>query len=148
MIKLCGYEFEKNVDLVIHLKEVHQIELVNNDSISGKNGKLSYKCIFDEKTCGKKLETLNRLADHICKMHLAKIEYKSTRTAEKLFSPRPPLRNSQPEDEDLKNKLILSLNQKPLCFNNILIVNISSKKNSEIFLCVFFQLKIFCLVFV
>jgi len=29
MVKLCGFEFEHNSDLVEHLKEVHQIEVID-----------------------------------------------------------------------------------------------------------------------
>lgn len=122
MVKLCGYECEKNSDLVAHLKEMHQIELINNDSITGKNGKLSYKCMFDEKTCGKKLETLNRIADHICKYHLGKIEY-TPLDASKLFAPQVNLKLLEPDDQEQKEKLTAKIIKNPICFNSILIVS-------------------------
>jgi hypothetical protein len=66
--------------------------------------------MFDEKTCGKKLETLNRIADHICKNHLSKIDFSSK------------LSYSNNEVNEEQKSLFVKLNKNPMCFNNLLIV--------------------------
>ena len=51
-------------------------QLNEQDELSVKNAQLSYKCIYDRKVCCKKTESLNRMAEHICKFHLDNTEVK------------------------------------------------------------------------
>ena len=66
----CSAEFDLETEIDIHLKEKHNIDKVNNQVNFDKLKKFFYKCIFDSKKCCRKLETVNKIASHICKIHL------------------------------------------------------------------------------
>lgn len=84
----CGMEMVLESDLLLHLEEKHDIqEPGDRETAASKFGKLSYKCIYDRQTCGKKLDTLNKIANHICKTHLSKTLVPFTNTAEKIIDP-------------------------------------------------------------
>ncbi len=36
-------------------------------------GKLFYQCLYDKANCYKKLDTVNKIAEHICKFHMGKV---------------------------------------------------------------------------
>lgn len=69
----CGVETKLKKDLFVHLKEKHgieKLELIDEETLPSKLGKLSFKCTYDTHKCGKKLESMNKIANHICKVHL------------------------------------------------------------------------------
>ena len=59
-------------------------------------GKLSYKCVYlkhqSKIPCGKKLDSLNKIANHICKEHPLK------RILQPIITPTQPLQQSHPPE--------------------------------------------------
>jgi len=57
----CGIEVSLRQELIQHRREKHKCEenFDEMEVLPSRVAKLSYKCIFDVSTCGKKLETVN-----------------------------------------------------------------------------------------
>jgi hypothetical protein len=72
----CGIEVSLRQELIQHRRAKHKCEenFDEMEELPSRVAKLSYKCIFDVSTCGKKLETVNKIASHICKSHLNRTE--------------------------------------------------------------------------
>ena len=109
----CGIETGTKAELLLHFKDKHQIaqEEIDPDNIPSKMGKLSYKCIYDRHKCGKKLESVNKIATHICKTHLNK-------TVMKLLNNSGEMNGNQ-ENQSASSQMV----EKTFSFSNILIVS-------------------------
>ena len=110
----CGEEANLKSELLSHLKEKHNIEIDFNEAIPIKFGKLSYKCVYDNHKCAKKLDTINKIANHICKNHLSKTVMK--------FS-NAPSNNHNENVDNLENNSSNPIQENTIHFNNIMIVS-------------------------
>ena len=67
--RACGKEFANELEMREHLSDQHQVSAATLNDL-----KCSFKCLYkrnESNVCGKKLESLNKIANHICKIHLA-----------------------------------------------------------------------------
>ncbi len=72
----CGFEASLRSELIEHSRVKHMCEEIFDEmeTLPSKIAKMSYKCLFNRSMCGKKLDTVNKIASHICKNHLNKTE--------------------------------------------------------------------------
>ena len=65
--RACGMDFPSEDSLRSHIADTH----LNKESSAPKlEFKLAYKCLYSPKECGRKLDSLNQIMNHICKSHL------------------------------------------------------------------------------
>ncbi|CAF0759953.1 unnamed protein product [Brachionus calyciflorus] len=74
LARACGVEFTHKHDLIEHLKSIHKIEYEDyTDSILKIHSIQTYKCLLKRDhtnaICGKKLDTISKITNHILRDH-------------------------------------------------------------------------------